>query len=265
MPSDGALKALLQLQKGPRSRVGAERIDLLEQIARQGSISAAAKAVGLSYKGAWDAVQALNNLFEAPLVLARPGGKAGGAASVTAAGLALVDAFHRVETELSQAMARLGDDSGGDPLAQVVRSLSMKTSARNALRGVVSQVRPGAVNCEVILDVSARVRIVAIITLDSVRELGLEPGREALALIKSSFVLLAVGDQPPRTSARNCLAGTVIRRERGAVNDEVVLQIDEGKTITATLTSDSAEALELEVGQPAWALIKAPHVILAVD
>ena len=68
-----------------------------------------------------------------------------------------------------------------------------------------------------------------------------------------------------RTSARNCLAGTVVRRERGAVNDEIVLEIDEGKTITATITSTSADALGLDVGALAQALIKAPHVILAVD
>jgi molybdate transport system regulatory protein len=58
--------------------VGLERIALLEAVARLGSISAAAKQVGLSYKGAWDGVQALNNLFDAPLVNAAPGGKAAG-------------------------------------------------------------------------------------------------------------------------------------------------------------------------------------------
>ena len=45
----------------------------------------AARACGLSYKGAWDAVQALNNLFERPLVEAQTGGRQGGAAAVTAA------------------------------------------------------------------------------------------------------------------------------------------------------------------------------------
>lgn len=261
MSVDAGLRALIQLHRGPGSRVGAERIELLEAIAREGSISAAARTVGLSYKGAWDAVQALNNLYERPLVLAKPGGRAGGAASVSPTGLALVAAFRRLESELSAAVSRLGED---DP-TPLLRSLAMKTSARNALAGVVSQVRAGAVSCEVTLEVSPRVSIVAMITQDSARELALEPGRRAIALIKSSFVILAPGAEPLRTSARNCLGGTVLRRERGAVNDEIVLEIDEGKTITATITSTSADALGLEVGAPAQALIKAPHVILAVD
>ena len=87
------LRAVLQLAKGETSRVGEARVRLLEAIAEMGSISAAAKAVGLSYKGAWDAVQALNNLSERPLVLAQPGGSAGGAASVTPAGVVLISAF----------------------------------------------------------------------------------------------------------------------------------------------------------------------------
>ena len=58
-------------------------------------------------------------------------------------------------------------------------------------------------------------------TKESVADLGLAPGREAMALIKSSFVILAAGDEPVRTSARNRLSGTVARHEVGAVNDEV--------------------------------------------
>ena len=57
---------------------------LLEMIRSAGSISAAAKALGYSYKGAWDAVQALNNLFEQPLVTTRAGGAHGGPHRATA-------------------------------------------------------------------------------------------------------------------------------------------------------------------------------------
>ncbi len=57
----------------------------------------------------------------------------------------------------------------------------------------------------------------------------------------------------------------MIRHDQGAVNDEVVLDVGEGKSITATITRGSAEELGIAVGEPAWALIKASHVILAVD
>ena len=141
----------------------------------------------------------------------------------------------------------------------------MKTSARNALRGVVSAVTIGQVNAEVTLELADGVELVAIITKESVDELGLAPGREAMALIKSSFVILAPGDAPLRTSARNHLAGTVVRHVEGAVSDEVVLDIGQGKTITATITRHSGQDLGFKVGARAQALIKASHVILAVD
>ena len=140
----------------------------------------------------------------------------------------------------------------------------MKTSARNALHGVVEAVTDGAVNAEVILRISADTVIVAVVTRESVAELGLAPGRAAMALVKSSFVILA-GAEAPKTSARNCLAGVVTRVVEGAVNDEVVLELDQGKTITATITRESVQHLGLTPGARAHALIKASHVILAVD
>lgn len=60
-----------------------QRIRLLEAIDALGSISAAARTVGLTYRGAWDAVAVVNNLAEHPLVLGRAGGKSGGGASLT--------------------------------------------------------------------------------------------------------------------------------------------------------------------------------------
>ena len=258
------LRAMLQIARGEASRVGEARVRLLEAIAARGSISAAAKDVGLSYKGAWDAVQALNNLSERPLIIARPGGAAGGAAEVTAAGQMLISAFRRIEAELDQLAARLGEGLAGEA-GQLSWSLAMKTSARNALGGRVAKIEVGAVNCEVHLDVSPRVRIVAIITRESLDELGLAVGVAALALIKSSFVILAEAAPGFRTSARNRIVGRVVRHERGAVNDEVMLEIDEGKTLTATITCESARVLEIGLGLELQALIKASHVILAVE
>ena len=103
------------------------------------------------------------------------------------------------------------------------------------------------------------------ITRHSVDELGLAPGREATALIKSSMVLLANPWRPPKTSARNRIKGTVVQVEEGAVNCEVVLEIGPAKTLVATVTRESADELDLRTGEPATALIKASHVILAVE
>lgn len=141
----------------------------------------------------------------------------------------------------------------------------MKTSARNALRGVVRSITQGAVNAEVSLEIAEGVEVVSVVTRESIEALGLAEGRAAIALIKSSFVILAPGAGPLRTSARNALAGVVSHREDGAVNSEITLELTAGKTLTATVTRESAEALGLESGAPVLALIKASHVILAVE
>jgi molybdate transport system regulatory protein len=268
MANDGVVKAGLVLKRGERGQVGMDRIGLLEAIGREGSINGAAKAQGLSYKGAWDAVQALNNLFDRPLVASRVGGAQGGAASVTAEGESVIAAFHLVQAELERAMAVLRSrlqSPGGAPMSALLWSLAMKTSARNALGGTVVRFTDGAVNAEVVLDIGDGHEIVAIVTRDSVEALGLAPGRAAVALIKASFVTLAPGAEPPRTSARNALKGEIVRIEEGAVNSEVTLALGGGKTVTAVVTRQSVKALDLAIGQPCAALIKASHVILVVE
>ena len=254
------LSASVTLERPGLPRVALSRMALVEAVGELGSISAAARKVGLSYKAAWDAVQALNNLFDAPLIIAAAGGKAGGAAQVTPRGQAALAAFRRVQAEMDSALAKLDRGLGAD----VFWSLGMKTSARNALRGRIDRITAGAVSAEVTLRLADGLDIVATITAQSVEDLGLAEGVPAIALIKSSFIVLAKG-QGLRTSARNQIAGVVASREDGAMNSEIRLDIGAGKTLTATLTLESARLLELAVGDPVTALIKAPHVILAVE
>jgi molybdate transport system regulatory protein len=258
------LDAAVSLKRGDFVRVGLDRVALIEAVDELGSITAAAKRLGLSYKGAWDIVQALNNLFDTPLIEAAPGGRAGGAAQVTARGRTVAAAFRRVQGEIDAALAKLESGLGGEPARDLFWSLGMRTSARNALRGVIGHITPGAVSSEVTLRLADGVEIVAILTRRSVEDLGLAAGKPAIALIKSSFVLLAKGEGI-RTSARNQLRGSVAARDDGAVNSEVAVDIGGGKTVIATVTLESAQALEIAVGDPITALIKAPHVILAVE
>jgi molybdate transport system regulatory protein len=262
--SDKALTAAVSFKRGLAPRIGLERVALIEAVDELGSIAAAAQRLGLSYKGAWDVVQALNNLFDAPLIAAAPGGKAGGAARVTPKGREVVTAFRRVQAEIDAALAKLEAGLSGEAARDLFWSLGMKTSARNALRGEIARIDDGAVSSEVTLRIADGVEIVAVLTRRSVEDLGLAVGRPAIALIKSSFVLLAKGEGL-RTSARNQIGGHVAAREDGAVNSEIAVDIGGGKTLTATITLESARALEIAPGDPITALIKAPHVILAVE
>jgi molybdate transport system regulatory protein len=264
MSVEGDLSASLILRRGALARVGLERIALVEAVGELGSITAAAKRMGLSYKGAWDAIQALNNLFDAPLIAASAGGKAGGAAVVTPRGHAVIKAFREVEREIGAALSRLEAGLASAPdqgLGDLFWSLGLRTSARNALRGVVARVGEGAVTVEVALSLGDGVEIVSVITRHSVEDLGLAVGKPAIALIKSSFVSLSRG----AGSGSNQLAGVIVEREDGEAASEIRLTLTAGKTLVATMARREADALGLSVGEPVVAVIEPATVILAVE
>jgi molybdate transport system regulatory protein len=261
------IEAVVSLTSADARNVGRDRIRLLEAVAREGSISAGARAVGLTYKAAWDALDAMTNLFGQPLLATRAGGKSGGGSALTPTGVRVIEAFHRLEAELTRVMRALEPELAGTGISplNLMSGFLMKTSARNSLRGTVTAIVADAITAEVAVTVSGDTTIHALITADSMRELGLCVGREAVVLIKASFVIVMPGDAPPAISARNCVRGTVSRREAGAVNAEVVLDIGGGKTLAATITAHSAQTLDLGIGKPACALFDASHVLIAID
>lgn len=260
-----ALDGSVWLTIGGENFGGHARLALLAQIGECGSISQAAKAVGMSYKAAWDAVDAMNNLAGEPLVERLAGGKGGGGTRLTARGLQLVRNFQLVELEHRRFVERLGQQAGGlDEDYLLMRRVSMRTSARNQFFGTVSAIKQGAVNDEIELDVAGGHKIVATITRTSTQELGLRVGAEALALIKASAIILASADTDARFSAGNRLTGTVARLQPGAVNSEVVIALAGGGSVAAIITNDSSGVLGLEVGEPVSALFNASSVILAV-
>ena len=68
----------------------------------------------------------------------------------------------------------------------------MKLSARNVLKGKIKKVTPGAVNSEIVLELPGGAEVVSIITMESMKNLGLAVGKEAYAVIKASNVIIAV-------------------------------------------------------------------------
>ncbi|WP_046868660.1 TOBE domain-containing protein [Microvirga massiliensis] len=261
------IEALVSLKSGDAPAIGRERIRLLEAVAREHSITAAAKAAGLTYKAAWDALDGMANLFGQALLETRTGGRAGGGARLTPMGLRVIQAFHRLEAEMVRVMRAVEPDLAGTGISafNLVSGLLMKTSARNALRGMITNIVSDALAAEVAVSVSNDTTIYALVTNESLRELGLCTGREAIVLIKAPFVVIAAGEDPPKVSVRNCIRGTVRRCETSAVSAEVVLDIGDSKTLAATITAQSAKDLSLEPGKPVCALFDAAHVIIAID
>lgn len=250
------------------SFLGDTRIRLLEEIATHGSISQAAKAVPISYKAAWDAVDAMNNLSEQPLVDRSVGGRHGGGTQLTDYGRRVVGMYRAMEQEYQSSLDRLSATLGQDGASDVdrfkglLRRMAMRTSARNQFVGPVSALREGAVNFEVCLRIDPRTELTAIITRESAENLELTIGKEMHAFVKAQAVILLT-DPAVRTSARNHLWGEISRVHDGAVNAEITLALPGGRSITSIVTLDSVHTLGLKPGLPACAVIKASDVILA--
>jgi molybdate transport system regulatory protein len=252
---------------------GRHRIGLLRAVHETGSITQAAKAIGLSYKAAWDAVDAMNNLAGAALVERSAGGRGGGRTALTARGLQLVERYDAIDAMHRRFVEQLG--AGSVDLAKdidLLRTLNMKTSARNHFVGTVVALRKGAVNDEVELAIGGGHRLVAVVTRESSESLGLVEGATAFALVKASSIIVATDLASAKLSARNQLTGTVTHVEHGAVNDEIVMTLsgnedaatDAALTVAAIVTSASAKALGLVPGVTATALFKASSVIVGV-
>jgi molybdate transport system regulatory protein len=257
------LKGELSLHSGGHVLGGADRIALLTKIGETGSITAAAKAVGMSYKGAWDAVDAMNNLADEPLVIRVTGGKGGGGTHLTERGQRLIEAFAALEDlqrRFLEHFETLAEASATD--IKLIRSLMFRTSARNQLSGRVIAIHKGVVNDTVELELPGGERVVATLTSESTHDLGLEVGTEVIALIKASSVLVGIPDKNMRLSARNQFAGTVIHVTQGPVNTEVRMRLTGGGVMTAIVTSESASSLGLEEGVDVVAIVKASSVIL---
>jgi len=261
-----ALDGNLWFTKAESKFLGGDRIALLEKIGELGSITQAAKAIGVSYKTAWEMMNQINNLSAAPLVDRATGGKGGGGASLTPAGHGLLEQFRVVQEEhrkfLKNLDLRLGDTGS---LYQFLRRISMKVSARNLFNGTVASITKGAVNAEVSLTLKGGATITAVVTNGAIDNLGLKEGMDAYAIIKASSVVIATELAGAKLSTRNLLTGTIVKMVEGPVNCEIVLELPGGTTISAVITDGSAKRLGLNVGGSATALFKASSVILGVS
>jgi molybdate transport system regulatory protein len=100
MPQTGPLKIKLQLFVGDERAFGPGRADILAAIDREGSISAAGRSLGMSYRYAWMLVQSMNHCFLEKLVEATPGGQRGGRAVLTDTGRRVLLAYRALEQRI---------------------------------------------------------------------------------------------------------------------------------------------------------------------
>jgi molybdate transport system regulatory protein len=94
----------LRIDLDSEDRIGPGKIALLENIQKFGSISAAGRAMDMSYKRAWDLVDEINRMCRQPAVERQTGGKNGGGAALTPFGLSLVARYRKIERDAASAV-----------------------------------------------------------------------------------------------------------------------------------------------------------------
>jgi molybdate transport system regulatory protein len=99
MSEHPAARLSLRIDFPNGERLGPGKVRLLEAIAAEGSISAAGRSMGMSYRRAWLLVDAMNAMFETPLIGSHQGGTGGGGASLTPLGLDVVRLYRQIEAE----------------------------------------------------------------------------------------------------------------------------------------------------------------------
>ncbi len=111
---DSSPRFRIRLVFGPDEMMGPGKAELLERIQRTGSIAAAGREMGMSYKRAWQLVETLNAMFRSPLVERSRGGAKGGGAQITETGLAVLEEYRAIELKARAA---------GDPHIEKLKTL----------------------------------------------------------------------------------------------------------------------------------------------
>ena len=139
----------------------------------------------------------------------------------------------------------------------------MRLSIRNQFPATIVAVSTGQVMGTVKARLNGGQEITAAITLEAIHDLGLAEGQPVQILIKSTEVALATSPVAG-LSIRNQIRGTIRTVDHGAVMTTVKVDIGGDEVLTAAITKESAEDLDLAQGQAVTALIKSTEVSLAV-
>ena len=138
----------------------------------------------------------------------------------------------------------------------------MCISARNQLNVEISEVRTGAVNSLIAGKIAGGEVLKATVTVDSEKSLDLKVGKQAIFLFKASSVIVSKDDSI-KLSATNQIKGVVSEIKDGAVNAEVIIDAN-GSKISAVITKESVNGMDLKVGDDVTAIIKATQIIVGV-
>lgn len=232
-----------------------KRIRLLKEIEACGSINQAAKNAQVSYKSAWDHLEAMNNISPKPLLERNIGGKNGGGTSLTPYAKRLLQLYDLLEKTQAHAFEILQDESIPlDSLLAATNKFSLQSSARNQFVGKVSKLALKANYCLVEVSIAELHHPLQVsITSRSAERLGLSLGKEVVAMFKAPW--LNIQDKAEEDTS-NQFPATII----SISPEEILLKPKSSDTILcASLKSGSS----WQAGQAVWVSVAPEQIILA--
>ncbi|CAG1020723.1 Molybdenum-pterin-binding protein MopA [Patescibacteria group bacterium] len=239
-------------------------IQLLKAIQQTGSLNQAAKQLGLSYKGAWQILERANQNAPQTLISTATGGNKGGGSYLTEAGLALVQLFSELEQQHRTFLNQLNENLAANlKTVLLLQRAAIKTSVRNQLFGRVIDIQQGAVNADVIVELTGGEQVISSVEHSALAELKIKLDADVVLLINSTDIILVTDADNTAFSARNCLAGRVLSIQQG-VDSEVIILLPSGAIIAASITEKSVNDLKLTNHQTIWAVFKANAPMLGV-
>jgi molybdate transport system regulatory protein len=236
-----------------------KRIDILRRIGQAGSISEAARAAGVSYKAAWQAIDTLSNLAGTPLLDRAVGGSGGGGASLTEAGKHLLWAAEQLGQSRAKALAKLGQGPGtssGHPSRMA--ALGLRTSMRNQLPCIVKALKTSGPAIRVELVLSDGSPLFSRITKESAQLLDLRAGRPVLALFKATAV--SVSRDGENAPGKNRLEGRITRISKAVNGGETAMAVAQDLQLVGFTSPHHG----LKVKDPAVAVVDESAVAIAV-
>lgn len=241
-----------------------KRIELLHAIEAHGSISKAAKAVPMSYKSAWEAVDTMNSLSPEPIVCRETGGKDGGGTTITAYGKKLLENYEVLKEEHTRFLKRLSEltdmESGS---LKTIERLAMQISARNQMQAEVVTVESENVNAKIGLKLKSGQLLVSVITKEAVEDLHITEGQTVTAIFKSNTVSVSLKDgEKKENDLSNRVEGVIKKIEKDIKNAKVLVDIGNHDTVVSVMPIDVLEKLGLHEGSFVKAVIKASDIMI---
>lgn len=246
---------LLTIKLQQQIFVDPKRIALLKAIDATGSINQAAKLAKVSYKSAWDHLEAMNMISLKPLLERNTGGKNGGGTTLTNYAKRLLELYSLLENTQQKAFEILQDEQIPlDSLLAATARFSPQSSARNQFFGKIVAMNEVAGKVEVAVEIAKfPENITACITASSAKRLGLTLGKEVMLMVKAPWLHLY--SQPQAVA--NCFQGEILQFIKMGEAQEIHLKIGEQECYAT-----SKNIQQFQENQTVWVTIDPEQIIL---